>query len=425
MRVGTAWADITPTEKLSVAGQMTERIAQYTHDPLTVNAVVFADGGTRVAIVSCDICLIPDDFVNRTREECFRETGIPADNIIIGATHSHVAPNTIDAIPGKVSPEFMADFQQKIVSSVSRAVKDLEETQIYAGKGFIEQMGFNRRGMHHGGKCDMYYGSWNEGFEGLEGPRDGEVGVLFAKRSDGSIKVVVSSFSSHPNSIEGESFYSADIVGAVRAYLRRSIGDDLGVVYLTGAAGNTAPSELVDNTENIQPWRGEEGWKRSGMYLGSEIVKTIAGTIDPMINPKLVLKKETLQIPIMDYPEDIEIGWDDEHFRQAKRDWPRKSLEESPYDVRVNVIRIGDAAICANPAEFYCEHGLAIKDKSPASVTLISELTDGFVGYVATREAYKHGGYSTWPAEGCKLAHDAGEQIVASSKKLLNEAFSE
>jgi len=425
VRVGTAWADITPNEKLSVAGQMCERIAQYTHDPLTVNAVVFADGDTMVAQVSCDICLIPDDFINRTREECSAKTGIPADNIIIGATHSHVAPNTIDTIPGKVSPAFMTDFREKIVDSVFRAVKDLEEAQIYAGKGFIEQMGFNRRGMHDGNKCDMYFGSWEKGFEGLEGPRDGEVGVLFAKRLDGSLKVVVSSFSTHPNSVEGESFYSADVAGAVRAYLRKSLGDDIGVVYLTGAAGNTAPSQLVDNVENIQPWRGEEGWKRSGMYLGSEIVKTIAGTVDPMVDPKLILKKETLKIPIMDYPEDIVIGWDDPHFKQAKLDWPRKTAEESPYTVRVSVIRVGDAAICTNPAEFYVEHGLAIKDNSPASVTLISELTDGFVGYVATREAYTHGGYSTWPAEGCKLAHDAGEKIVASTKGLLKEAFNQ
>lgn len=425
MKVGTAWADITPAEKLSVAGQMVERIAQYTHDPLTVNAVVFADGDIKAAIVSCDICLIPDSFVNQTREECSARTGIPADNILIGATHSHVAPNTIDSIPGSVSPAFMADFKAKIVKSVENAVADLEESQIFAGRGFVEQMGFNRRGMHDNGQCDMYWGSWCENFEGLEGPRDGEVPLLFAKREDGTIKVVVLSFSTHPNSVEGESFYSADVAGAVRAYLRRNLGDDLGVVYLTGAAGNTAPSQLVDNVENIQPWRGEEGWKRSGMYLGSEVIKTIAGTIDPMENPKLVLKKETLKIPIMDYPDDPRISWDHEHFREAKRDWPRKKLEESPYDVRVNVIRIGDAAICTSPAELYVEHGLAIKKKSPAEVTLISELTDGFVGYVATQEAYKHGGYSTWPAEGCKLAHDAGDQIVASSDRMLAEAFKE
>jgi hypothetical protein len=56
-------------------------------------------------------------------------------------------------------------------------------------------------------------------------------------------------------------------------------------------------------------------------------------------------------------------------------------------------------------------------------VTLIGELCDGYCGYVPTREAFSHGGYSTWPATTCKLAEDAGERIVEGTAECLAEAF--
>ena len=86
-------------------------------------------------------------------------------------------------------------------------------------------------------------------------------------------------------------------------------------------------------------------------------------------------------------------------------------------------ICLGDAVICTNPAEFYVEHGIAIKDASPAKVTLISQLTDGYVGYVPIAEAFPRGGYSTWPAVTSLLAPEAGGIIVETTRQLLQQVF--
>ena len=67
--------------------------------------------------------------------------------------------------------------------------------------------------------------------------------------------------------------------------------------------------------------------------------------------------------------------------------------------------------------------GLAIKEASPACVTLVSELTDGYCGYVAIRDAYSRGGYSAVPVYSCKLDEGAGEAIVEGTKNLLAAAF--
>jgi len=87
----------------------------------------------------------------------------------------------------------------------------------------------------------------------------------------------------------------------------------------------------------------------------------------------------------------------------------------------VNVIRIGDAVICTNPAELFVEFGLEIRRHSPARVTFVAELTDGYCGYVPTLKAFSRGGYETWPAPTSQLATCAGKQIVTATRRLLTE----
>jgi neutral ceramidase len=430
MKVGTAWVDITPGEPIPIMGQLGPRLGEYTHDPITVNAVVFDDAGVKAALVSCDLAMLPDHLTRRAQEGCSRKIGMKAGNVIIACTHTHLAPYTVESAIGKPEAAYIDRLIEAIVESVVRAHDDAEEVDLFAAKGWLDQMGFNRRGRHADGRVDMYHGSWNSDFAGIEGPRDGEVAVVCAKRGDGSVKVVISSFSTHPNAVERERYYSADVAGAVRSTLRRNLGDDLGVIYLTGAAGNTAPSILENNKQNIQPWRGEEGLKRSGLYLGGEILKIVAGATEPMADAKLRLLKAVVPIPIRQWPKDLDLskfpaGAFRDYYEYSKRIWPELLKNENPRNVHLNVLRLGEAAICTNPAELFVEFGLAIKENSPASVTLICELADGYVGYVPTPQAIKNGGYCTMPATTSMLSAEAGDIMVANTQELLRQAFKE
>src|SRR5690606_33366473 len=116
--------------------------------------------------------------------------------------------------------------------------------------------------------------------------------VLFTKNESGKITGVLVNFASHPNCIEGENRYSADYPGEVRRLISNTL-DGANVLYLTGAAANTAPS-ILDPLANRQPWRGEEGLVRSGQYLAGEALKTIAETIAPMKNPQLQDRKSVV-----------------------------------------------------------------------------------------------------------------------------------
>lgn len=427
MRIGTAWEDITPSKPVPLLGQMHVRLGERKRDPITVNAVVFEDDTKRIAVVSIDVGLLADSLPDTLRQSCATANGLNADAILLAATHTHVAPCTTDRIVGDVDPDFLKRLEEGVNQAVGRAIEDLEDAECFAGAGHLEHMGWNRRGMRRDGTCHMYWGSWREDFVGLEGPRDGEVGVIFARKPNGQVKAVIPSFSTHPNCVEGECFYSADLPGEVRRVLRASLGDQVGVAYLTGAAGNTAPTIMENNPNNIQPWRGETGLVRSGLYLGGEILKVIAEQTNPMVNPALRLEQTEIAIPMREWDSWFDLsafsGGMLEFFEKSREDWPRLMREANPVNVPLSVLRVGDAAICFNPSELFVEFGLAIKKRSPARVTIIGELTNGWIGYVPTPEAIRHGGYSALSASHTRLVPDAGWRMVEATRTLLDQAW--
>ena len=59
LRVGTGLVDVTPRRwPVSMLGSFNDRQATSAHDPLLVRAVVLDDGRTRLAIATCDTCVI-------------------------------------------------------------------------------------------------------------------------------------------------------------------------------------------------------------------------------------------------------------------------------------------------------------------------------------------------------------------------------
>jgi neutral ceramidase len=434
LSVGFAEMDFTPAPGLMLQGQMHPRLAERARDPLLANALAVQSGDETVVLVSVDICFLPAPFVEETQAAFARMTGLPARRLLLHATHTHVAPTVVRVVGADADRAFGERLRGAILAAAEQALARLEPVSLFVGAGCLDHMGWNRRAMFSNGRSGMYGHSDAPGFVGMEGPRDGELGVLFARNEAGEIRGVVLSFSTHPNAIENACVYSADIPGAARAALKLLLGPDVAVVYLTGAAGNTAPS-MLDPHVPEQPWRGEAGLVRSGLYLAGEAAKVIAACVEPMAEPQMRLEQIDLALPLRHwpapddptYPEPLaSTGWEEArpYYEGAMADWPRRLTEESPVTVRLSALRLGDAAICTNPAELFVEYGLALRERSTARVTLIAELTDGYVGYVPTELAFSRGGYETWPAPTSQLPPEAGAQIVEATIALLGSAFS-
>lgn len=138
MRVGAAWEDVTPDQPLPLLGQHHVRQGQYARDPLTVNAVVLDDKDQRLALVSVDVCFLPDPLVRALQQACAATADIAAAAVVIAAIHTHVAPHTTYGTPDLT---FIARLTEATAGSVQRAVANLEDCALFAGAGYLEQLG--------------------------------------------------------------------------------------------------------------------------------------------------------------------------------------------------------------------------------------------------------------------------------------------
>lgn len=432
MLAGFAEVDWTPEPGLYLFGQMHKRRAEHARDPLTASAIAVSDGdpGPPVVLASVDVCVLDARFVAEAQAEFQRRTGLAGGRLLLHATHTHVAPSTVSIMAGQADPSLLQHLRTAIVSAAEMALADMRPCTMVGGTGRLEALGWNRRGMFADGTSRMYGHAGMPGFVGPEGPRDPSLPVLAFRGSSGAIRGVVLGFSTHPNCLEDKRFYSADLPGEVRRQLRALLGA-VGVVYLTGAAGNTAPS-ILELGDAEQPWRGEAGLLRSGQYLASQAAAVLAAA-RPLGNGPVALLQSTLSIPPRrwpaptdpNYPEPLTTAaWPEAraYYEASEREWPQR-VAAGPVEVRLNVLRLGDAAVCTSPAELFVEFGLAIRRASPASITLIAELTDGYVGYVPTQLAFSHGGYETWPAPSSFLAPEAGDAIVLQTQRMLWHLF--
>lgn len=419
MRAGFAWVDVTPPPGLALMGQFHERLATHARDPLCANAVAFQAGDAPAAvIVSCDVALLETPWVDSVRQRFAEQSGQSAEQLIVHATHTHVGPCTTGFFTGEPDAGWLETLAAGIVEAATQALARLTPVTLQTTSCQLANLGWNRRGMYADGTSSMYGHSDAPGFLGLEGPRDPEVGLIAARDGGGRVVGVVLSFATHPNSLEGEQYYSADLPGEVRRVLRGAYGPEAGVVYLTGAAGNTAPSILHPHDPS-QPWRGEAGVRRSGEYLGGMVLAALAEPYQPAPD-ELAHHRLTIDVPLRHWPTPDEphypipldhADWGEacDYYRAEGEAWPTR---ENPVPVHLNCVRVGDALIATCPAELFVEWGLALRATRPGAVTLIAELTDGYVGYVPTSLAFGRGGYETWPAYSSRLIEDAGQRIV-------------
>lgn len=429
MFAGYSEVDFTPEPGLTLQGQHFRRVGERTRDPLMAVASAFRSGGETVVMVSTDLCFFPTELVARAQAAFERRVGLPGGRLLVHATHSHVAPHTTADHWGEVCPAFVERLCEAVVEAAALAVDRLQPVTVFSGTGTLDFLGWNRRAMFADGTSEMHGKSNRPDFIGSEGPRDPTLGVLFTRGAGGHVTGVIVNFATHPNSVECELYYSADIPGEVRRLLKKMLGDDVVAQYLTGAAGNVTPLILEPFTQE-QPWMGEEGLWRSGLYIAGEAAKVIASTVEPARGTAVRLAHETARIPIRPYPRPGDINYPGlvteesaRHYAEQEAGWAERIHAHSPVEVRLNVVRIADTVICANPAELFVEFGLRIREASPARVTLISELTDGYVGYVPTRTAFERGGYETWPAYTSQLVPEAGDTIVDTTTRLLDAVF--
>src|SRR5262249_26247663 len=89
LQVGFAAADITPAVGMEMPGGFFKATGKGVRDKLWAVACVVYDGTTPVTLVGTDTLAIARVTVEEARRQIQKDTKIPGDNVLIGASHTH------------------------------------------------------------------------------------------------------------------------------------------------------------------------------------------------------------------------------------------------------------------------------------------------------------------------------------------------
>jgi hypothetical protein len=444
LRAGVAAADITPPVGWRLAGNFGDDRSTGVNDPLKAKALVFGQGSERFALLICDLTGMPRETAHRIRDAASRATGIPADHIRVGATHTHGAPLFYDhrrelwhgravAREGRDAAEpidYEAQLIERGAGAIAEAAKSARPVRLRGGVVRQEGLAFNRRFWMKDGTVLFNPGKRNPGIVRPAGPVDPELHLLFLDDpATGRPAAALSVFAMHVATFGDNNRLGADFPGHIERILRGRYGEAFVSLFGEGTAGDTNHVDVSSD----RPQTGRDEPARIGQVLARTILDAeptlqVAGT------PRLAVASRTIRVPLRPAsPEDVARA-KDQLDRHARGDLDLSFLEVTeahrivdvaearkrhgdtlPMDV--TAVRLDDAtALVLLPHEVFVELGLAIKAGSPYRNTMVITMCDGVDFYVPTRKAYAEGSYEVVNS---RVEAGAGEALVEAAAGLL------
>ncbi len=437
-RAGASVADITPTNfPVIVNAMFEERTATKANDPLRVRSLALNDGNLSIVIAVVDSCMVPRDLLDEAKRIASSATGIPAERMLISATHTHSAPSAMGCLGSRVDPVYARFLPGRIAQGIERAVRNLAPARIGWGSVDDYKHTFCRRWIRRPDKmlsdpfgeknvrANMHPGYQNPDAIGPSGPVDPALSFLSVQTPDGKPLALLANYSMH--------YYESPLLSAdYYGVFATNIADRI------GAVGGNEPfvGIMSQGTSGDQMWMNYGASpKQIGMNAyAQEVAELIAqaySRIEYHAWVPLAMAETKLTLGFR-LPDQKRLAWANELAGRIGDRSPRGMAEiyakEAIYlhqrptaELILQALRIGDLGITAIPNEVYAITGLKLKAQSPLALTFNIELANGSEGYIPPPEQHRLGGYTTWPARTAGLETNAEPQIVEALIKLLEK----
>ena len=420
-QVGFGQVDITPPVGGVITGPGAP-VSTGVDDPLHASALVVASGGRKLAIVGVDLVKIRRDLADAAIAQAAQRTGLARDAILICPSHNHSSP-LIPAQGDKntINKDYIATLPKLIADSIEQANQALQPARLFIGRALVYEGHCNRRVIS---KADgLVLNTWLKKVNdlqqvpqvlGTEGPIDPELWVARFDAPDGRVLGTLVNFTCHPclhDRIKTHT-WSADFPGVIAEHIAQAYGQQAISVFTQGSSGNIQP-----------PVTFTPDWRERATVFAKAAVDA-ARTALPVTGPIAVgYARREVAVPRCDPAKQRDgaitrLGWRPESFEGAKR---TAAAMPATLTVPVSAARIGPLAIATNPGELFVEWGLAIKQRSPFPHTIVGELTDDWIGYEPTTQAFAHEGYET--LAGVDFVAPAGIQTLVDTAVELLQAI--
>ncbi|MFF4620258.1 hypothetical protein [Nonomuraea jabiensis] len=400
MRVGHGTADLPVPDGTPMGGYI-DRPGPSTGlaDPLSVSAVTWSDGGRRFALAIADVICVNEDLAWRARQAAGCE-------LWLAASHTHAGPETGCVPGGGPTPEpWLGRLTEAVRTAVRRAIDAERPCEGVAYRGELHGVGADRS-------------------------RPGAPAVvpldLVAVR-DGGLAGVLVVLPVHPTVLPAANrLVSADLVGAVRASLRRRLGEDVWVAVATGAAGDIS-------TRHTRRGQDAAELRRLGELVADRCAELLAGPGTPLwgdgstgvswATRRLTLEPAATAVDeaaLLAGYEQAAASGDPVATRLARSRLEGLRARTTPpvrTGVDVNVARLGGLALAGLPGEPFLAVAERVADR-PGEPTVVLGYVNGYPGYLPTAAAYRRAEYEVLASQ---VAPGSAELIAETARNLLEE----
>ena len=399
LRVGAAKVSITPPESFFPYPQADRGFVDV-HDPIYARAIVVDDGSSQVATVAIDFRHVPH---NTDLPKAISEaTGIPADHIMVYATHDHDTPRLDNPTQeGEAEPKFSEWInlvQKGAVEATQRAKAALQPARIGYGTGKA-YVNVNR-------DQQMATGLWDIGFN-PDRPSDKTVAVIRFEKPTGELIAVYANYAVHgvvmyESVTKGKGWQvSGDLPGNTSRYVEAHYGNGVVALFTSGAAGDQEPVYMSVYNQ-LQPDAHDEGaagWAILDVQarrLGEEIVR-VNEAIKPESTPVRVwAAKSAPTCPGQ------RIAYDKAAGQYTVTPLP-------PLGIPLSMIVIGNIAIGGVAGEPVSIIGQHFKQASPLPNTIIVNHAGPTIAYIPDDASYP---LRTFEVRGSRLKEGCSEPAI-------------
>jgi len=388
LKAGASKVDITPS------GDKLPGIFTGILDPIHVRAIVLENGAQRAALVTVDAGAIPNEIWQRLTTKAEAELGIPANQVILTATHTHSVPFG-----------WSVGYEEQLYQAVEEAAAALQPAKMASGTG-VSYINVNRN------IIDPATGRWWEG-PNYQGPSDKTVAVLSFQSLDGAPIAVYYNYAVHPVITGNLDLISGDIPGAASGYIEESLGEDAVAVFSYGAAGDQNPiffqqtydlreiriadfAARGEDISNAMP-PGGQGMDRSnpkvamlmeqqkqmnatlGQMLGEEVLHVLrSGLARPVTQASISGAQMTVSCPGRN------------RLDKGRAGYAGVYEDADSVPMKLSLLRIGDTVIGGIDAEIFTMIAQRFKAESPIKNSIVATLTNGMSrsGYIPNDAAF-------------------------------------
>jgi hypothetical protein len=399
LKVGVGKTIITPDPLLPVSGGVgPSQPTTGKRGELTARAMVLQQGETKVAIVQLDLLGFPSVLTARVHKQVPR---IPAQNILIGSTHTHSAPDCygFPGLGGKSSAnlEYMDFVCNEAAAAVNAAIDNLQTAHLKIATGEAK------------GKI-----AYNYYAPELYDPR---MSVIQAITPAGETICTLVNYAVHPEVLGNRvGLVSPDLVGPLCDKLEADLGGM--AMFMNGAQGGmiTADNRLLEEPSDPLKarWNDARTWEeclRIGRLMASE-AKRIMKDAKPQTDPALACYAQDVKFPVAS-----DLMWI--IILESPLKYPHN--RDKSITTRLNLVNIGNAQILTIPGEALPNIGYYLKRNMKGEHNLLFGLTNDAFGYILTKVDFNSFDRYEYISR-TSLGEMTGEILIENALKMIENS---